>query len=101
MIRILPFLLMVAAAFAYASGVSATRRLGSKIASFVGLTEVLFSLLFSWLLLDELPLPVQLLGGAFVVAGVVAVRYDELTRPDGPAPDADRPAPATLSPVEP
>lgn len=92
---------LVAAAFAYASGVSATRRLGSKIASFVGLTEVLFSLFFSWLLLDELPLPAQLLGGAFVVAGVVAVRYDELTRPEPPAPDDARPPTATLSPVEP
>jgi drug/metabolite transporter (DMT)-like permease len=92
---------LVAAAFAYASGVAATRRLGSKVASFVGLTEVLFSLLFAWLLLGELPLPVQLLGGAFVVAGVVAVRYDELTRPDEDAPEADEPATATLSPAEP
>ncbi len=69
---------LVAAALAYASGVAATRRLGSKVAGFVGLTEVLFSLLFAWLLLGELPLPVQLVGGVFVVAGVVAVRYDEL-----------------------
>lgn len=90
---------LVAAAFAYASGVAATRRLGSKVAGFVGLTEVLFSLLFAWLLLGELPLPVQLLGGAFVVAGVVAVRYDELTRPEEQA-EAEPHAP-TPSPVEP
>lgn len=92
---------LVAAAFAYASGVAATRRLGSKVASFVGLTEVLFSLLFAWALLGELPLPVQLLGGAFVVAGVVAVRYDELTRPDEVGASAEEPSTATLSPVEP
>jgi len=92
---------LVAAAFAYASGVSATRRLGSRVASFVGLTEVLFSLLFSWLLLDELPLPVQLLGGAFVVAGVVAVRYDELTRPAEPGHAPVGPPAPALSPVEP
>lgn len=92
---------LVAAAFAYASGVAATRRLGSKVAGFVGLTEVLFSLLFAWLLLGELPLGVQLLGGAFVVAGVVAVRYDEMTRPGEAAPEADEPTTATLSPVEP
>ena len=42
----------------------------------------------------------QLLGGAFVVAGVVAVRYDELTRPGGPV-DAVEPSTVTLSPVEP
>ena len=57
-------------------------------------------LLFAWLLLGELPLPVQLLGGAFVVAGVVAVRYDELTRPDGPV-EAEQASTVTLSPVEP
>lgn len=85
--RILPWwvpvtlLSLVGAAFAYASGVAATRRLGSKVASFVGLSEVLFSVLFAWLLLGELPGAVQLLGGAFVIAGVVAVRYDELSRP--------------------
>ena len=66
-------------AFAYATGVTATRRLGSKVASFLGLTEVLASIVVAWLLLGELPLPVQLLGGVLIIAGVVAVRYDELT----------------------
>jgi drug/metabolite transporter (DMT)-like permease len=92
---------LVAAAFAYAAGVSATRRLGSKVAGFVGLTEVLFSLLFAWLLLGELPLPVQLLGGALVVAGVVAVRYDELTRTEPVAPAGDDALVVTPSPTEP
>jgi drug/metabolite transporter (DMT)-like permease len=98
---------LLAAAFAYAAGVAATRRLGSKVAGFVGLTEVLFSLVFAWLLLGELPLPVQLLGGVFVVAGVVAVRYDELrggTAVADGGPDVDHepePATVTASPVEP
>ncbi|HET8613967.1 MAG TPA: DMT family transporter [Actinomycetales bacterium] len=70
--------------FAYATGVTATRALGSKLASFVGLTEVMFSVLIAWLLLDELPLPVQLLGGVLIVAGVVAVRYDELANVASP-----------------
>jgi drug/metabolite transporter (DMT)-like permease len=90
---------LVAAAFAYASGVAATRRLGSKVASFVGLSEVLFSVLFAWLLLGELPGAVQLLGGAFVVGGVVAVRYDELTRPEQVA-AADDPTTVIPSSVE-
>ena len=34
--------------------------LGSTLASFVGLTEVLFAVLFAWLLLGELPGPLQL-----------------------------------------
>ena len=37
---------------------------GAKLASFVGLSEVMFAVLFAWLLLGELPRPVQLLGGA-------------------------------------
>ena len=71
-------LCLVAAALAYATGIVATRRLGSKVAGFVSLTEVLFSVMFAWLLVGELPLPVQLLGGVLIVAGVLAVRYDEL-----------------------
>ncbi|HKJ11565.1 MAG TPA: DMT family transporter [Ornithinimicrobium sp.] len=75
-----------AAAVAYGIGVVATRQLGSKMASFVGLTEVLFSVLFAWLLLGQLPGLIQLLGGAVILAGVVAVKLDE--EPDGQTPPA-------------
>ncbi|NUO36067.1 MAG: DMT family transporter [Dermatophilaceae bacterium] len=68
---------LVAAAFAYVTGIAAVRMLGAKVASFVALTEVLFAVLFAWLVLAELPTPVQLLGGALIVAGLVAVRSDE------------------------
>lgn len=86
-------LALVAAAFAYVLGVAAVRMLGAKVASFVALTEVLFAVLFAWLVLAELPTPVQLLGGVLIVAGLVAVRADEsragvapLTQPvDAPA----------------
>ncbi len=70
-------LAVVAASFAYVTGVGAVRVLGSKVASFVALTEVLFAVLFAWLLLGELPAVVQLVGGALIVGGVVAVRADE------------------------
>jgi drug/metabolite transporter (DMT)-like permease len=89
---------LVAAALSYATGIAATRRLGSKVASFVGLTEVMFSVLFAWLLVGELPLVVQLVGGVLIVAGVVAVRYDELT---GARPPAGRPAPRLDDPDDP
>jgi drug/metabolite transporter (DMT)-like permease len=78
-------LVVVAAALAYALGIAGTRRLGSTVAAFVGLSEVIFSVLFAWLLIGELPLPVQLLGGVLIVGGVVAVRYDELRRTPLPA----------------
>ena len=84
---------MLSTAFAYATGVTATRRLGSKVASFLGLTEVLASILVAWLLLGEMPMPVQLLGGVLIIGGVVAVRYDELTHvaPDAAAAGAVEP----------
>jgi drug/metabolite transporter (DMT)-like permease len=71
-------LVLVAAALAYVLGIVGARFLGSTLASFVGLTEVLFAVLFAWLLLGELPGPVQLLGGLVLLSGVVAVRVGEL-----------------------
>lgn len=71
---------LVAGALAYALGIGAARRLGSKLAAFLGLTEVLFAILFARVLLDELPVTSQLVGGVLIVAGVAVVRYEELTR---------------------
>jgi len=69
---------VIAAALAYVVGISAARILGSKLASFVGLTEVLFAVLFAWLFLGQLPTALQLIGGGLIVAGVALVRIDEL-----------------------
>ncbi|MEV0455046.1 EamA family transporter [Catellatospora methionotrophica] len=77
---------VVAAVIAYVSGIGAARILGARLSSFVGLTEVLFAVLIAWLFLGELPVPVQLLGGALIIGGVVLVRVDEL-RSTPPAPD--------------
>ena len=71
-------LILIATVFSYTTGVMAARALGSKVASFISLTEVLFAVLWAWLLLSELPGPVQLLGGLLIVGGVVLVRVDEL-----------------------
>ncbi len=60
----------------YALGVMAIPRIGSRVASFVGLSEVLFALGFAWLLLGESPAPVQFVGGALILVGVVLVRMD-------------------------
>ena len=82
---------LVAAVIAYVAGIGAARRLGAKLASFIGMAEVLFAILFAWLLLGQLPSAVQFLGGAFILGGVTLVRIDELEaspvtgRPDTPA----------------
>src|SRR6478735_2626893 len=60
----------------YAFGVMAVPRIGARLASFVGLSEVLFALGFAWLLLAEVPAPIQFVGGALILAGVVLVRMD-------------------------
>ncbi len=68
---------LVAAVAAYCTGIGAARRLGATVASFVGLTEVLFAVLFAWVLLGQRSGPVQAAGGLIVLAGVVLVRLGE------------------------
>ena len=74
-----PVLLLgvVTAAVAYVAGIAASRRLGSRLASFVALVEVVFGVLWAWVLLDELPRVIQLVGGVLILAGVVAVKLGE------------------------
>lgn len=74
-----PLLLLgvVSAAMAYGFGIAAGRLLGARVMSFVALSEVLFAVLFAWIALDELPAPIQLIGGLLIVAGVVFVRLGE------------------------
>ncbi len=67
-------LALVAAATAYALGFVGVQYLGSTVASFVGLTEVLFAVAWAWLLLGELPGLLQLVGGVIMLAGVAAVQ---------------------------
>lgn len=74
-------LALVAAVVAYVAGIVGARLLGARLASFVGLTEVLFAVAFAWVLLGQALGPAQLLGGALVVAGIALVRVDELRRP--------------------
>jgi drug/metabolite transporter (DMT)-like permease len=90
---------LVAAVFAYVAGIGAARLLGAKVASFVGLTEVLFAVMFAWLLLGQVPAAVQFAGGVLVVAGVALVRIDELRAPPGAGAAADGLVPAEHQPA--
>ena len=73
---------LVAAVVAYVAGIVGARLLGAKVAAFVGLTEVLFAVLFAWVLLGQVLTPGQLLGAVLVVAGIAVVRVDELRAPE-------------------
>jgi drug/metabolite transporter (DMT)-like permease len=74
-------LAVLTAALSYVTGVAAGRLLGSRLASFVALTEVVAGVLWAWLLLDELPRAVQLVGGLLILAGVVSVKLGERSVP--------------------
>jgi drug/metabolite transporter (DMT)-like permease len=68
---------VVTAAVAYVAGIAATRRLGARLGSFVALTEVLAATIFAWVLLGQVPAPVQIAGAALVLIGVVVVKLGE------------------------
>jgi drug/metabolite transporter (DMT)-like permease len=76
-------LAIIAAALAYATSIAATRLLGAKVSSFVGLLEVLFAVLFAWLGLGQRPGAWQLAGGLVVLVGIALVRADESRTPRG------------------
>lgn len=84
---------VVTAGVAYGTGIAATRRLGSRMASFVALLEVVAGVTFAWLLLDQVPGAAQLIGGVLIIAGVVVVKLGERPSP------LPAPAVVTLRPV--
>ncbi|MCM3780753.1 EamA family transporter [Microbacterium hydrocarbonoxydans] len=84
---------LIATALAYLLGIASTRMLGSRLASFIALSEVVAALLFGWLLLGQLPDLLQALGGALVLVGVVVVKLGEPAPTDAALP-AVRLAPA-------
>ena len=88
---------LVAAVISYVAGIGAARVLGAAVSSFVGLTEVMFAVLFAWIALGELPSAVQAVGGVLIVAGIVLVRLDALRHPADAAPAGRGAEPALAS----
>lgn len=80
----------VTAAVPYVLGIAGSRLLGSRLASFVGLTEAVAGVVFAWLLLGETPRSVQLLGGVFILGGVILVKLGE-PRVDAAPPEGSTP----------
>jgi drug/metabolite transporter (DMT)-like permease len=65
-------------AVAYGLSAVSVRLLGDRVASFLALSEVVYAVTLAWVLLDEVPLPIQLAGAALLLAGVFFVRRGEL-----------------------
>lgn len=68
---------LISSVTAYLTGGAAARRLGSKVAAVFGLFEVVAAVAWAWLLLGQAMRPVQLLGGAAILGGLVLVHLDE------------------------
>jgi drug/metabolite transporter (DMT)-like permease len=84
---------LVAAVVSYMTGIKAARLLGARLASFLGLFEVVFAVLFAWLFLAQLPTVVQAVGGVLIAAGVTLVRLDELSTTAAASPQEVKPEP--------
>jgi drug/metabolite transporter (DMT)-like permease len=63
-------LVVVSTVVAYLTGVAAIARIGAARGSLVALLEVVSSAVASWLLLGQVPTPVQATGGVLILAGV-------------------------------
>lgn len=96
-------------AFAYVAGIQAIRMLGTRLSSFLGLSEVIFAAVVAWVLLGEAIGPVQAIGGLLILGGIVLVRLERrapdpvaialdvdlvpVATGETPAPHRQRPAP--------
>jgi drug/metabolite transporter (DMT)-like permease len=77
---------VVATGIAYAASITASEVLGSRLASFMGLLEVVFAALYAWLLLGQnLTIP-QLIGGVLILGGIALVRAEKVDVPIEPVP---------------
>ena len=73
-------LVLIATASAYVLGILGGRRFGATLASFVGYSEPMFGILWTASLLWLLPTPLQGLGAAAIIAGVMLVRIGQSDR---------------------
>lgn len=73
-----PLLLLAATtAVGYATSITASQLLGSRLMSFVGMLEVVFASVFAWVLLGEALGPFQVLGGVLILVGIACVRAEK------------------------
>ncbi len=84
-------LILITAVLAYLTGIVAIRILGSSVASFVALSEVIFAVIFAALLLSQHPSLTQLVGGGLILTGIAVVQRGEaMLTADRPSTTAER-----------
>jgi drug/metabolite transporter (DMT)-like permease len=72
---------VIGTAVAYAASITASEMLGSRIASFAGLLEVVAATFYAWLLLGERLSAPQLIGGLLILVGIGFVRSEKTDAP--------------------
>jgi drug/metabolite transporter (DMT)-like permease len=70
-------LILITAVLAYLTGIAAIRTLGSSLASFVALSEVIYAAIFAAVLLAQHPSLAQVIGGALILVGIAVVQRGE------------------------
>ncbi|WP_022890933.1 EamA family transporter [Agromyces italicus] len=76
---------IISTAFAYTAGIASIGLLGSRLAAFLGLSEVVFAAIAGWVLLGEVLGPLQILGGLLILGGIVCVKLERVEPPGAPA----------------
>ena len=76
-------------AFAYVAGIQAIRMLGTRLSSFLGLSEVVFAAIVAWALLGEAIGVLQALGGLLILGGIVLVRLERSSAASATVPGLD------------
>ena len=80
-----------ATAIAYAASITASELLGSRLASFMGLLEVVAATFYAWVLLGERLSIAQLIGGVLILGGIAFVRSEKTSATLEPAEFAEAP----------
>ena len=78
---------VVSTAFAYVAGITAITLLGTRVSSFLGLSEVIFAGIVGWIVLGEAFGPIALVGAALILGGIVLVRLEPSAPESSPLPE--------------
>lgn len=73
-------MVLISTVLSYILGVIAARKLGATVSSFTAYSEALFGIFWTIVLLAIVPTPMQWLGSALIIAGVVFVKLGEIRR---------------------
>lgn len=80
---------LVSTAIAYTANITASRLLGSRLASFAGLLEVVAATIYAWILLGQDLGWVTLAGGVLILAGIAFVRSERPAEAPAVAPTSE------------